>query len=65
MDTTFDTFVVIGKPLVEMDLPLKKWSENDVQIDVTHCGICGSDDHMLNESWGPTHYPICVGKNIK
>ncbi|CAO3615940.1 unnamed protein product [Mucor fragilis] len=56
--------VANGKPLVEMDLPLKKWSENDVQIDVTHCGICGSDDHMLNESWGPTHYPICVGHEI-
>ena len=47
-----------------MDLPLKQWSEDDVQIDVTHCGICGSDDHMLSESWGPTNYPVCVGKWI-
>ncbi|KAL0136471.1 chaperonin 10-like protein [Mucor lusitanicus] len=56
--------VAKGKPLVEMDLPLKKWSEDDVQIDVTHCGLCGSDDHMLNESWGPTHFPVCVGHEI-
>jgi D-arabinose 1-dehydrogenase-like Zn-dependent alcohol dehydrogenase len=48
-----------------MDLPLKKWDEDSVEMEVTHCGICGSDEHMLTESWGPTNYPICVGMYIK
>ncbi|KAI8647083.1 chaperonin 10-like protein [Parasitella parasitica] len=56
--------VANGKPLVQMDLPLTKWDENSVEIRVAHYGICGSDDHMLSESWGPTHYPICVGHEI-
>lgn len=25
----------------------KKWTESDVDIKVSHCGICGSDIHTL------------------
>jgi D-arabinose 1-dehydrogenase-like Zn-dependent alcohol dehydrogenase len=42
----------------------KKWTEDDVDIEVTHCGICGSDLHMLRSGWGPTPYPCCVGHEI-
>jgi D-arabinose 1-dehydrogenase-like Zn-dependent alcohol dehydrogenase len=34
----------------------KKWSEDDVDIEISHCGICGSDLHMLKSGWGPTPY---------
>lgn len=39
----------------------KTWEETDVDIKVTHCGICGSDLHRLRSGWGPTMYPCCVG----
>ncbi|PHH86415.1 hypothetical protein CDD83_10274 [Cordyceps sp. RAO-2017] len=42
----------------------KKWTEDDVDIQVTHCGVCGSDLHTLNAGWGPTAYPCCVGHEI-
>ncbi|OQE16117.1 hypothetical protein PENSTE_c025G03433 [Penicillium steckii] len=42
----------------------KPWEENDVDIQVTHCGICGSDMHTLRSGWGPTNYPCCVGHEI-
>ncbi|KAI1176038.1 zinc-binding dehydrogenase [Nemania sp. FL0916] len=42
----------------------KKWTEDDVDIEVSHCGICGSDLHMLRADWGPTPYPCCVGHEI-
>ncbi|KAI6081672.1 GroES-like protein [Hypoxylon rubiginosum] len=42
----------------------KKWTENDVDIQITHCGICGSDLHMLRSGWGPTHKACCVGHEI-
>lgn len=42
----------------------KKWTEDDVDIQVTHCGVCGSDLHMLRSGWGPTPYPCCVGHEI-
>ncbi|KAL4796605.1 chaperonin 10-like protein [Aspergillus venezuelensis] len=34
----------------------KTWTEDDVDIEVTHCGICGSDIHMLRSGWCPTDY---------
>lgn len=30
----------------------KTWSEDDVDIEVTHSGICGSDIHSLRSGWG-------------
>lgn len=39
----------------------KTWEETDVDIKVTHCGICGSDLHTLRSGWGETLYPCCVG----
>ncbi|KAI0199192.1 zinc-binding dehydrogenase [Astrocystis sublimbata] len=42
----------------------KKWTEDDVDIEISHCGICGSDLHTLRSGWGPTKYPCCVGHEI-
>ncbi|KAL2827085.1 chaperonin 10-like protein [Aspergillus pseudoustus] len=42
----------------------KPWEETDVDIKVTHCGICGSDLHTLRSGWRPTLYPCCVGHEI-
>ncbi|KAF2166918.1 hypothetical protein M409DRAFT_54683 [Zasmidium cellare ATCC 36951] len=42
----------------------KKWDEDDVDIKISHCGVCGSDTHTLSSGWGPTPYPCCVGHEI-
>ncbi|OTA65223.1 NADP-dependent alcohol dehydrogenase C [Hypoxylon sp. EC38] len=42
----------------------KKWTEDDVDIEISHCGICGSDLHVLRSGWGPTPYPCVVGHEI-
>ncbi|KLU87223.1 NADP-dependent alcohol dehydrogenase 6 [Magnaporthiopsis poae ATCC 64411] len=42
----------------------KKWTEEDVDIQITHCGVCGSDVHVLGSAWFPTPYPCCVGHEI-
>lgn len=34
----------------------KKWTENDVDIEISHCGVCGSDLHVLKSGWGETPY---------
>ncbi len=39
----------------------KKRSEDDVDIEISHCGICGSDLHTLRSGWKPTDYPCVVG----
>jgi len=38
------------------DFEPKKWTEDDVDIEISHCGICGSDLHQLSSGWGPTPY---------
>lgn len=42
----------------------KQFQETDVDIKITHCGICGSDIHTLRSGWGQTNYPVCVGHEI-
>ncbi|ERF72140.1 hypothetical protein EPUS_02931 [Endocarpon pusillum Z07020] len=42
----------------------KKWEETDVDIQITHCGMCGSDLHTLRPGWGETDYSCCIGHEI-
>ena len=32
----------------------KPFNEDDVDIEISHCGVCGSDIHVLRSGWGPT-----------
>ncbi|KAG9410910.1 hypothetical protein AC1031_018937 [Aphanomyces cochlioides] len=36
----------------------------DVEIQITHCGICGSDLHTISGGWGEIEYPMVVGHEI-
>ncbi|KAI9486112.1 MAG: chaperonin 10-like protein [Benjaminiella poitrasii] len=51
-------------PLEQKELKLRAWDEDCIEMDITHCGICGSDEHTIKESWGPTMYPCVVGHEI-
>lgn len=42
----------------------KPFEDNDVDIQITHCGVCGSDLHMLRSGWMPAPYPVVVGHEI-
>lgn len=37
--------------MVWRDFEPKPWEETDVDIRVTHCGVCGSDVHVLRSGW--------------
>ncbi|RAH45271.1 NAD(P)-dependent alcohol dehydrogenase [Aspergillus aculeatinus CBS 121060] len=50
--------------MVWQEFEPKPWEETDIDIKITHCGICGSDMHTLRSGWGPTNYPCCVGHEI-
>ncbi|KAG1692053.1 hypothetical protein DVH05_025861 [Phytophthora capsici] len=36
----------------------------DIEIKISHCGICGSDIHTIDSGWGPSIYPCVVGHEI-
>lgn len=51
--------------------PVKPWQyqtrelgAEDVEIAISHCGICATDVHSLDSGWGPTEYPCVVGHEI-
>lgn len=58
-----DASAVEGK-MVWQDFKPKSWEENDVDIQITHCGMCGSDLHCLSNGWGSSAYPLTVGHEI-
>lgn len=46
----------------EYDLP--EIGPDDVDIQVSHCGICHSDLSMLNNDWGLSAYPFVGGHEV-
>ncbi|PGH34018.1 alcohol dehydrogenase (NADP+) [[Emmonsia] crescens] len=51
-------------PLTHTAFQPKPFDPTDIEIKITHCGICGSDIHTLRSGWGPTNYPCVVGHEI-
>ncbi|KAL2834379.1 chaperonin 10-like protein [Aspergillus cavernicola] len=42
----------------------KPFEPTDIDMRITHCGVCGSDLHHLRSGWRPADYPLCVGHEI-
>jgi uncharacterized zinc-type alcohol dehydrogenase-like protein len=41
-----------------------KLGPQDVEIAITHCGICHSDLHLISNDWGISQYPFIPGHEI-
>jgi uncharacterized zinc-type alcohol dehydrogenase-like protein len=39
-------------------------SLHEVEIGITHCGICHSDIHLISNDWGMSQYPFIPGHEI-
>lgn len=37
---------------------------DDVEVKISHCGVCSTDVHMIDSGWGPSEYPCVVGHEI-
>ncbi|KAK9466825.1 chaperonin 10-like protein [Lipomyces arxii] len=42
----------------------KIFTDDDIDIEISHCGMCASDLHTLRSGWGATPYPVVVGHEI-
>ncbi|KAA8645589.1 hypothetical protein EYZ11_001797 [Aspergillus tanneri] len=51
-------------PLTFTTFTPKPFTETDVEVQVSHCGICSTDLHTLRSGWAPTDYPCVVGHEI-
>ena len=37
---------------------------NEVEVKISHCGVCHSDVHLINNDWGISKYPFIPGHEI-
>lgn len=54
------TGVSLSRMKFERDAP----KSNELMIDILYCGVCDSDLHLLEDSWGLTKYPCIPGHEI-
>ncbi len=54
----------VDQPLKRFSYTLPKLGENDIQVDITHCGLCHTDIHAINDLYGLTSYPFVPGHEI-
>lgn len=67
MADTFFTAYMLDKPGMHLQVrkynfPLLKPSE--VRVAISHCGVCRSDLHFMQNSWGDAKYPMVPGHEI-
>lgn len=65
---TFDGYAVESKQkwsdFRRISYKPKRFEEYDIDIEITHCGVCASDLHTINAGWGPPDYPVVAGHEI-
>jgi len=41
-----------------------KLTANEVEVKISHCGVCHSDVHLIDNDWGISKYPFIPGHEI-
>jgi uncharacterized zinc-type alcohol dehydrogenase-like protein len=53
-----------GAELLPFHYDPGKLGSQEVEIEITHCGICHSDLHLIANDWGISQYPFIPGHEI-
>jgi alcohol/geraniol dehydrogenase (NADP+) len=56
--------IAAGGRLEPHQFPAKELRRMDVEIEVTHCGICHTDLHLINNDFGLSTYPLVPGHEV-
>ena len=61
-----DAFAALsaGEALQPYRFSLDALGPNEIEIAVTHCGVCHSDLHLIDNDWGVSTYPLVPGHEI-
>jgi alcohol dehydrogenase (NADP+) len=51
-------------PLAPFSFERRDPGPHDVEIDITHCGVCHTDIHFTKNDWGMSIYPMVPGHEI-
>ena len=50
--------------LEPLEIKRRAVGDDDVQIDITYCGVCHSDIHTVRNDWKNSKYPVVPGHEI-
>jgi uncharacterized zinc-type alcohol dehydrogenase-like protein len=66
MNTKINAFASFGKnqPLQPYEFDAGLLRPEQIEIRVSHCGICHSDLSMLDNDWGMSTYPLVAGHEV-
>ena len=66
MSPTIQAFAAMerGAPLEAFDFDPGPLGAEQVEIAVSHCGICHSDLSMIDNDWGDSVYPLVPGHEV-
>lgn len=53
-----------GKPLEPYSFQPRPLGQGDVELAISHCGVCHSDLHLVNDDWRMSRYPLVPGHEI-
>ncbi|HYH96957.1 NAD(P)-dependent alcohol dehydrogenase [Hyalangium sp.] len=53
-----------SKPLEAFEYEPQPLAPHEVEVKISHCGVCHSDLHLLNNDWGMSRYPLVPGHEI-
>jgi uncharacterized zinc-type alcohol dehydrogenase-like protein len=53
-----------GAQLLPYKYGVEDLAPNDVEIKISHCGVCHSDVHLIDNDWGLSKYPFIPGHEI-
>ena len=50
--------------LLHQSNQIKKIAPKEVVVEISHCGICYSEIHLIDNDWGISNYPFIPGHEI-
>ena len=53
-----------GQALTPFEYEAPEPGENEAQIIISHCGICHSDIHLIDNDWQISQYPLIPGHEV-
>lgn len=53
-----------GGDFVRFEYAPRPLGDEDVEVDIQFCGVCGSDLHTVDSGWGHAKYPVITGHEI-
>jgi len=53
-----------SQPLEEFNYEPAEMGAYDLDVKITHCGVCHSDVHLIDADWGRMEYPLVPGHEV-